>query len=427
MWNKVWIQKKIFIVFFSFIIVVLNVVFFLVFILLKQNYISENKSYILSEYNTISSYIDLNNQSSFLLLQNEVRKINNLWFTFYIWNDDKNIDYKYWIWFWFYNKNSQLIYRQKYNWYDIIIWKNIQDIASLSDLLIKIIIFINLIVWFFVFFVTYFLSKSLLKPVSELSKFISNYDISKPKKLFKNEYWKSEIWDYINSTNIFLTNVVNNFESQKYFIQDVSHELKTPLMQIDSTIELLEEKVDDEKVLKKLKNIKTITSNINNIISSLSFLLRWEEKWVNFEEIDLNIYLNNFILDYKDLLKQKNLEIKIEENSNFKIKSNKYYLDRLFWNLLSNAIYYNNWSSLIIISISKPIVSIKDFWIWISKDDLEKITNRFYRSNDSNLYNSNWNGLWLSIVKKVCDIFNYDLSLKSELWEGSEFSINFKI
>ena len=143
MWNKIWIQKKIFIVFFSFIIVVLNVVFFFFFFLLKQNYISENKSYILSEYKTISSYIDLNNQSSFLLLQNEVRKINNLWFTFYIWNDDKNIDYKYWIWFWFYNKNSQLIYRQKYNWYDIIIWKNMQDIASLSDLLIKIIIVIN--------------------------------------------------------------------------------------------------------------------------------------------------------------------------------------------------------------------------------------------------------------------------------------------
>ena len=76
------------------------------------------------------------------------------------------------------------------------------------------------------------------------------------------------------SINKLICKSKNILEEQKRFIQDSSHELKTPLMQIDTNIELLEERIDDPKILEKLKNIKNSSENINHIVSNLSFILR---------------------------------------------------------------------------------------------------------------------------------------------------------
>ncbi|MDR2640894.1 MAG: hypothetical protein LBC61_06460 [Candidatus Peribacteria bacterium] len=63
-------------------------------------------------------------------------------------------------------------------------------------------------------------------------------------------------------------------DSHKHFIQDTSHELKTPLMQITSNIEILEYKIKDADTKEKLESIKLSIENINEIISNLGFLMR---------------------------------------------------------------------------------------------------------------------------------------------------------
>jgi signal transduction histidine kinase len=69
--------------------------------------------------------------------------------------------------------------------------------------------------------------------------------------------------------NKFIIKIRSIFDSQKEFIRDVSHELKTPLMQIDSSIELLENKLEDRENIKRLDSIKESVENINNLISKL--------------------------------------------------------------------------------------------------------------------------------------------------------------
>ena len=91
-----------------------------------------------------------------------------------------------------------------------------------------------------------------------------------------------------------------------------------------------------------------------------------------------------------------------------------------------NSIYYNNWNNELKIIVNKSLVEIIDKWIWIKQEDLEKIYNRFYRNTESWIYNKNWNWLWLSIVKKVCDIFNWEIKITSKVWIWSHFTINFK-
>ena len=250
--------------------------------------------------------------------------------------------------------------------------------------------------------------------------------IHQNKELIKNNYWDSEIWLITDAINNLISKSKNILESQKRFIQDSSHELKTPLMQIDSNIELLEEKIEDEKILKKLENIKKSSENINKIVSNLWFILRWEENFQNTEKIDIYKYLNNLVKWFYSIANEKNIQINIEKIEDLEIENNTYFLDRLFGNLIQNAIFYNNWNSEIKIEIFKNKVILKDNWVWIKKDELEKIFDRFYRNSDSNIYNKNWSWLGLTIVKKICDDFGWEINISSEIWVWSTFEIIFK-
>jgi signal transduction histidine kinase len=134
-------------------------------------------------------------------------------------------------------------------------------------------------------------------------------------------------------------------------------------------------------------------------------------------------YFEKFIKNYQDKASEKSIEIKLERLEKLEIENNIYYLDRLFWNLLSNAIFYNNWNNEITIRIKKNWVEIIDKWIWIEKKDLNKIFNRFYRNSDSWIYYKNWNGLGLTIAKKICDMFWWKTFINSEIWKGTNFMI----
>ena len=292
--------------------------------------------------------------------------------------------------------------------------------------MMEVILYADLISVIILIVMVYLITNRLLKPLIELSKFISKYDITKNKELIKNNYWDSEIWLITDAINNLISKSKNILESQKRFIQDSSHELKTPLMQIDSNIELLEEKIEDEKILKKLENIKKSSENINKIVSNLWFILRWEENFQNTEKIDIYKYLNNLVKWFYSIANEKNIQINIEKIEDLEIENNTYFLDRLFGNLIQNAIFYNNWNSEIKIEIFKNKVILKDNWVWIKKDELEKIFDRFYRNSDSNIYNKNWNWLGLTIVKKICDDFGWEINISSEIWVWSTFEIIFK-
>lgn len=424
--KKLWIKSRIFLTFFVFIIVFVNFFSYWLYKLVTDKFIDNVVWNINSEYQTITNFIDLQKDSIFVLPEYEMKNINSMWFFFYLWKNDEKLINNYKLWVNYYDDNKNIIFRWDYRWYNIVIWKNIEDLNKIKKGFIDIVIFLNIFSLFLILIITYYLTSSLLKPLYDISNFIKKYDLSKDKKLIKNDYWNSEIGQYIESTNNFLNKVNNIFNSQKDFIQDVSHELKTPLMQIESSIEMLEWKINDDKILSKLENIKLSVKNINSIVSNLSFLLRWEEKFTTKDKIDLEKYFIERLEFYNNEAKIKNINIILKVNFPLEIINNVYYLDRLFDNIIFNAIYYNNWNNDLIIEINKNFIKIIDKWIWIKKEDLDKIFNRFYRNDNSNIFNPYWNWLWLSIVKKITNMFGWKIEISSKIWEGSEFKIFFQ-
>lgn len=422
--NKLWIQSRIFITFFLFIIFVVNIFSYFLYTLITQKFRDTIIKNIDNEYQTITHFIDIQKENIFVLGEYEIKNINSLWFFFYLWNNDETLQLKYKIWIHYYD-NKNIIFRWDYKGYNIIIGKNIEDLLKIQNQFIEIVLLLNVFLVGVIFIITYFLTISLLKPIWNISNFIKNYDIEWELKWIQNEYWDSEIWRYIDSTNSFIAKIKDIFHSQKDFIQDVSHELKTPLMQIDSSIEILENKITDEKTLLKLKNIRSAVTNINNIISNLSFLLRGEEINTKKETIHFIQYFTDKWGEYETFASKKNIKINIISQNDLVIQSNVYYIDRLFDNIIMNAIFYNNGNNEIQVIIWEKSIKIIDTGIGIKEENRKKIFERFYRHDHSVLYSESGSWLGLSIVKKITDMFGWKIHIVSQEWVGTEFEIVF--
>jgi signal transduction histidine kinase len=144
------------------------------------------------------------------------------------------------------------------------------------------------------------------------------------------------------------------------------------------------------------------------------------------ENIDVNMqwFLKNIISSFKLIRDKKWIPLILEVNENFTLKTNLLILDKLIWNILKNAISYSEkWE--IIISLDKNKITIKDSWIWIEKEDLENIWNRFYRIEKSRNNKNWWFWLGLSIVKRIVEENNWEIKVNSEIWIWTEFIIFF--
>jgi len=417
--QKFWIKLRVFISFSIFIILVINIFSFAIYFFTIKTFKDDIEKNIENQAWVIKSFIDLDEKSFNTLPNKEIEQINDLWFFFYIWKDNNNSKYKDWIFVY----NTEIVFKELYKNYTIIVWKDIADLNKLEDNFINIIIILNILSIFFTSIISYFISNQVLSPLKKLSDYFSNIDIYNSPELVIDDYWESEIWKLHKSINNFIKDIKNIFDSQKSFIQDTSHELKTPLMQIETSIDLLENNKLEKKDRLRINQIRTSINNINEIISNISFILRWDEKILKNENINLESYFKEVINKYEILAKTKNIKIILKCKNNFDISSNNYYLDRLFGNLLSNSINYNKWNNSINILIDNNKVTIVDNWIWINKEELNKVFNRFYRSKNSKLYSRDWSWLWLSIVKKICDIFNWEIYIKSEEWKWTKVEL----
>ena len=398
----------------------MNTILYFSYYFTEKTYISNIEESIYSQLTTIKTFININNSNAFSLPLGQVRQLNKIWLFFNIQLSEKPIKTKFIL------KNNTLFLQTYYHNYDIIIWKDLKDLSVMQKTFIKVAIYLNVISIFLIFVFTYFITKFTLKPLYRLVKFLENYKLGKNSQTLKNNYGNRDIWKLINTVNKFINSINQIYNKQKEFIQDTSHELKTPLMQINTNLDLIENKIKDKKIISKLDSIRQSTEYLNNLVSNLNFILQNQNQSFTKENINIENYLQDLIEKFNNLAKEKNISIRINKFNNLLLDTNKYYLDRLFENLITNAIVYNKKNWEVNINIYKNKVEIIDTWIWISQEEQNKIFNRFYRNSDSWKYYQNGSWLGLAIVKKICSMFGWKITVDSVLWEWTKFTIKFK-
>jgi len=216
--------------------------------------------------------------------------------------------------------------------------------------------------------------------------------------------------------------VEKNFEEMENFVHNAWHELKTPLAVISSNLQIAEKiwKIGDFKELNK-ENLIEI-NKANSLINWL-FSLAKISKWENLKKINLKKEIEKILSESEKKFSEKNISLKTDlENFDFKISKEHFYI--LFSNIFFNAIRYSEKNSEIFISLKKWILEISDKWIWISGKNLEKIFDRFFQEWKSR-ESSDWFWIWLSLVKKICDVYSLKISVKSKIWNWTSFRIKF--
>jgi len=217
---------------------------------------------------------------------------------------------------------------------------------------------------------------------------------------------------------LFMKPLHNRMSQIEGFIQDVSHELNTPITALKmSASRAIKKGVYDKNIL---TNISISTKQLENIYKSLAFL-NFKQKTQESEQVNLKEILQQNIAYYEELTNAKHIEIRSSlEDVPFTIIPAR--AELLFSNLISNAIKYSMPDTTIHITLTPEYFSIKDEGVGISQEKLQDIFELYKR--ESNI--AGGFGVGLSIVKQICDAYNIKVYVSSELDKGSEFKLYFR-
>jgi len=218
-------------------------------------------------------------------------------------------------------------------------------------------------------------------------------------------------------SRLFMRPVQKRVEQIEGFIQDVSHELNTPITALGmSASRAIKKGVFDKKIL---TNISISTKQLESIYKSLTYL-NFSEQTQLATKINLAPILKQVIKYYSELSDAKEITIHAKiEDVEFTILESR--AELLFSNLLSNAIKYSMPETSITILLNKENFLIKDEGAGIAQEKLDEIFKLYSRS--SNI--AGGFGVGLNIVKQICDEYHVEVAVASELGVGSQFKVLF--
>ncbi|WP_293976496.1 cell wall metabolism sensor histidine kinase WalK [uncultured Clostridium sp.] len=222
------------------------------------------------------------------------------------------------------------------------------------------------------------------------------------------------------------------YDKQVYFVQDASHEMRTPLAVIKGKLELLANASGD-RIYDHFDHISKIMSEIRGLEKLNSDLLLLSKEDLNLgdniEKFDLNDFIDEiseFYTDLAEIKKKKFTIIRPEESTQVEWDYNK--IKRALTVLLENAFKYtdeNGEIHLKIEIIKKYVrISVKDNGIGIKEEEKTRIFDRFYRSEFVRGKNIGGTGIGLSLLKSIGKSFGIKIKVNSEYGVGSEFILD---
>jgi Signal transduction histidine kinase len=273
-------------------------------------------------------------------------------------------------------------------------------------------------------------STKLLKPISDMSATANRLTVNNLNSERLNvEGTKNELKDLAATMNNMLDRIELSYESQKQFVSDASHELRTPIAVIQGYVNLLDRwgKKDESVMEESIEAIKNEAQSMQELVEKLLFLSRHDKKTLKLKKTKFNM---------KEIIEDMAKETKlVTENRNILapvlddviVYGDEQALKQAVRVFVENAIKYTNDGDTISISCRNDegdcIITVADSGIGMTRKDLDNIFCRFYRSDQVRNEKISGHGLGLSIAKLIILKHSGIIKVKSQLTRGSSFTI----
>lgn len=273
----------------------------------------------------------------------------------------------------------------------------------------------------FILFTTITIVKP-IKRISEASKKVADGDFS----VQLHVKGHNEVADLMRNFNRMVKELSRNEYLHKDFVSNVSHEFKTPITSLKGYAKLLKDKnLPEAKRQEYAEIIISESERLANLSSNLLKLSELENEAISIkkETFRLDEQIRDAVLLLQNQWENKNLEFDLDLDE-ITFTGDRQLMIQVWINLISNAIQYSYENGLLRISLKqskKIIAEIIDHGMGMSAEDLEKIFLRFYKADKS--HNQSGTGLGLSIVKKIVELHDGSISVKSEPGKGSKFLV----
>lgn len=267
-------------------------------------------------------------------------------------------------------------------------------------------------------------------PINELSKAINEYGKGNlAYRISSKHNAGDEIAKLAISLEYMATKLSEIDESQQKFLSNISHDFRSPLTSIKGYLEAISDgTIPPEMTQKYIDIVLFETERLTKLTSNILTLNDLDPKAVRLEPVnfDINSIIKHTIETFEGTCKKRKIQFQLTfSGETAMVYADKEKIQQVIYNLIDNAIKFSSENSAILINVKeksgKIYTSVKDNGCGIPKETLDKIWDRFYKSDTSRGRDKKGSGLGLSITKEIIQAHNENIDVISTTDVGTEF------
>lgn len=273
------------------------------------------------------------------------------------------------------------------------------------------------------------LNKTVLAPIRDITEMAATLSASNLSNRINIAGMKNELKDLAVVINSMLDRIERSYNSQKQFVSDASHELRTPIAVIQGYINMLQRwgKSDPEVLEEGISAIAQETTSMKELVESLLFLARHDKKTLMMEMAQFDV------LDVLNELHKEAAMVTPDDTfvlspvCSCLIEADRGMIKQVMRILCDNAVKYTPKGGIITLGVTLEgdccTLSVSDNGPGIASDELPKIFDRFYRSDSARKSEGGGHGLGLSIARIIVMAHGGKLRVRSKVGSGTTFFV----